>query len=115
MCLVIGGQLDEDQEHSLLTAVEKIEHQLFADALSQRPPYERPWTSMEGMDTSHVDNSHSVTALRTFHAQIAVSFPSADDSDNNAHVTIASKTVRIGEIEKRTRLELLLEYRWMVA
>ena len=56
-----------------------------------------------------------MTALRTFHAQIAVSFPSADDSDNNAHVTIASKTVRIGEIEKRTRLELLLEYRWMVA
>ena len=43
-----------------------------------------------------------------------MTFPSADESGNNAHVTIASKTVPIGDIEKRARLELLLEYAWIV-
>ena len=55
-----------------------------------------------------------MTSPKSFHAQIAVAFPSTEESGNNAHVTIASKTVPIEDFEKRTRLELLLEFRWIV-
>ena len=111
-CMVIGGKWDEEQGSKLLRVMSSVESEISSS--QQRTPYERPWTSGEGMDTSHIDNTHPVTSLKSFHAQIAVTFPSTEESGNNAHVTISSKTVPIEDFEKRTRLELLLEFRWIV-
>ena len=112
--MILGGHWDEEQGSKLLRTMSSIESEIAGISSSKPlPPYERPWMSVDGMDTSHIDNSHPVTSSRTFHSQIAVTFPSTEESGNNTHVTIASKTVPIEEIETRTRLELLFEFRWI--
>lgn len=69
MCIVISGHWEEEQEDKILSIVSDIESQALNYTSSRHlPPYERPWTSMEGMDTSHIDNKQPVTSSTPFHS-----------------------------------------------